>query len=399
MNITLNHWRIDTVTRRATHGDVSEILSPRAVRLLAALVDAEGEVVSRADLLDSIWKDVTVSDESLSQAVAELRRKLGNSRVIETIPRTGYRLADPVIKSVDAPKVATQYDGPVPVNLEAHALCLEARTEMVRCGRGSIERADALTEEAVALAPECGSVRAERAIALVRAHTYWSEGRSLLNRAWDEAQAALTLTPDLALAHSALGYVEAMAGHWSAAEIAHSAALARAPRDPVILHNAAWYLMSCGNLRAAIAYFEQVGDLEPQNIKGYLVAAQLARRFDPERSRRNAERALQRSQARIASDPSDPRALSASAAMMALLGEPYAAYTAMDQIDVQESTQAIYHASAMAAIGETGRAARFLEELFDHGWRDVYWLKADPSFAALRSDRRFQRIQQRLAVA
>ena len=399
MKISLSNWRIDTETRRATRGEQSVVLSPRAVRLLAVLVEAEGEVVTRSILLDTVWQDVFVSDESLSQVVAELRRKLENARLIETIPKTGYRLAEPVMKALESPVSVISHGDPTPMNLEAHALCLEARTEMVRCGRGSIERADELTEEAVSLAPDCASVRAERAIALVRAHTYWSEGRRLLNLAWDEAQTALSIAPDLALAHSALGYVEAMAGHWSAAESAHSAALARAPRDPVILHNAAWYLMSCGNVRAAIAYFEQVGDLEPQNIKGYLVAAQLARRIDPARSRRNAERALQRARARISADPTDPRALSASAAMMALLGEGYAAYTAMDQIDVHESTQAIYHASAMATIGETGRATRFLEELFDHGWRDVYWLNADPSFAAMRSDRRFQRVQKRLAVA
>ncbi|MEM8597378.1 MAG: winged helix-turn-helix domain-containing protein [Pseudomonadota bacterium] len=395
MKITLARWRIDSAARSATRGGTKKTLSPRALGVLLALVESEGDVVSRNALLDRVWPDVIVSDESLSQAVAEIRRTLEDKRVIETIPKRGYRLSAPAAMGrPQAPLLPCDSD----IDLEAHALCLEARGEMVRCGRGSIERAEALTEEAVDRAPDCARVRAERAIALVRVHTYWSERRHLLHQAWDEAQAALARAPDLALAHSALGYVEAMAGHWGAAERAHRAALARESRDPAILHNAAWYLMSCGRRRAAITYFEQVGDLEPSNIKGYLLAAQLSREAEPARARRNAERALQRAQARLSVDPCDPRALSAAAATMALLGEPYAACAAMDRVDVQESTQAIYHASALAMIGETARAMRLLEELFDHGWRDTYWLDADPSFVALTGDRRFQRVRQRLAA-
>ncbi len=270
---------------------------------------------------------------------------------------------------------------------------------MVRCGQGSIERAEQLTAEAVDIAPDCASVRAERSIALARANTYWSEGRRILSEAHTEAEIAVSLDPSSALAQSALGYAHALFGHWEAAEAAHAIALARGDRDPLILHNVAWYLMSRGKWRAAIAYFEQVGDLEPNNIKGFLIAAQLSSGHDALRSRRNAERALRRARARIEVDPSDPRALTASAVLMALLGEAQAAYTSMGQIDVQASSQAIYHASAMALIGETDQALRLLEELFDHGWRDVFWLDADPGLRALKENPKFRRMRHYLTAA
>lgn len=399
MIIKLDGWRIDCDTRQAIREDVTVTLSPRALRLLLVVAEAEGRVLQRGDLLDRIWPDVTVSDESLSQVVSELRRKLRNRGLIETIARTGYRLTKPVIRPVDSgvpvARTATDRD----FSLEAHALCLEARSEMVRCGEGSLERAEQLTAEAVEIAPDCPSVRAERSIALARSHTYWSEGRHILNEACAEAELAVSLDPRSALAQSALGYVHALFGRWEAAERGHALALSRNPRDPLILHNAAWYLMSCGKRRAAMSYFEQVGDLEPHNIKGYLIAAQLSSATDPARSRRNAERALKRARARIEEDPTDPRALTAAAVLMALLGERQAAYASMDDIDVRGSSQAIYHASAMALIGETDEAILLLEELFDHGWRDVFWLDADPGLTGLRQDRRFRRMRHALAAA
>ena len=46
------------------------------------------------EILDAVWPGVTVGDESLSQAVAELRRALGPDgvRLIRTVPQRGYIL-------------------------------------------------------------------------------------------------------------------------------------------------------------------------------------------------------------------------------------------------------------------------------------------------------------------
>ena len=331
--------------------------------------------------------------------VTELRRKLG-AELIETIPRTGYRLTGAAVQicESEAPLARTR-ERESSFHLEAHALCLEARGEVVRCGRGSIERADVLTAEAVALAPKCARVQAERSIAVVRRHAYWSNGQHLMQEALQSARVALELDPQLALAHSALGYAATIAGEWRTAEQAHTAALSLDPSDPVVLHNAAWYLMSRGRSAAAVAYFEQVGDQEPQNIKGYLIAALLSTEFDPARARRNAEQGLRRAELRLAVDPRDPRALSASASLMALLGEQISAANTLERVDVAESSQAIYHAAAWARLGETERARHLLEELFDHGWRDTYWLDAEPGFATLRTDSRFQRMRQTLLAA
>ena len=54
------------------------------------------EVVSIDDLLNQVWSDVTVSQDSVYQAVASLRRLLGDDpkqpSYIATVPRMGYRM-------------------------------------------------------------------------------------------------------------------------------------------------------------------------------------------------------------------------------------------------------------------------------------------------------------------
>ena len=75
-------------------------LEPRVASLLLYLASRAGEPVSRAALLEALWPGVVVSDEALTNAVNKLRRAFGddraNPKVIETIPKAGYRLIAPV---------------------------------------------------------------------------------------------------------------------------------------------------------------------------------------------------------------------------------------------------------------------------------------------------------------
>ena len=66
------------------------------MRLLLCLAQRAGEVVSIDDLLDEVWSGVVVSPDSVYQAVASLRRLLGDDArqpaYIATVPRLGYRM-------------------------------------------------------------------------------------------------------------------------------------------------------------------------------------------------------------------------------------------------------------------------------------------------------------------
>ena len=75
-------------------------LEPKAMQLLMCLAERAGEVVSVEELLDQVWKDVVVSQDSVYAAVAALRRTLGDDpkspRYIANVVRRGYRIIAPV---------------------------------------------------------------------------------------------------------------------------------------------------------------------------------------------------------------------------------------------------------------------------------------------------------------
>jgi len=72
----------------------------KPLELLRALLEDAGNLVSKDELLDRIWPNVTVVEGSLPTAVHKLRFALGDesraTQIIETVPRVGYRLAVPV---------------------------------------------------------------------------------------------------------------------------------------------------------------------------------------------------------------------------------------------------------------------------------------------------------------
>lgn len=78
-------------------------LRPKTWSLLLHLAAHPGQVIAREALLDAVWPDVTVTDDSITQCVAELRRALGEdgARWLRTVPRRGYVFDAPV--AADAP--------------------------------------------------------------------------------------------------------------------------------------------------------------------------------------------------------------------------------------------------------------------------------------------------------
>src|SRR5271169_1872107 len=73
-------------------------LESKPLDVLLQLLLHAGEVVTKEELLESVWPDVMVVDGSLATAVSKLRKAMGDEDlpVIVTVPRVGYRLAVPV---------------------------------------------------------------------------------------------------------------------------------------------------------------------------------------------------------------------------------------------------------------------------------------------------------------
>jgi DNA-binding winged helix-turn-helix (wHTH) protein len=81
------------------------------MRLLLCLAEHAGEVVSIDDLLNQVWSEVVVAPDSVYQAVASLRRLLGDDPkkpiYIATVPRLGYRMVATVSPWADQSRAQT----------------------------------------------------------------------------------------------------------------------------------------------------------------------------------------------------------------------------------------------------------------------------------------------------
>lgn len=89
------------LTNRLLSRDGADIpLPPRATGVLWLLVTRAGHVVSKQELLDTVWKDTYVNDASLAEAISLVRHTLGDDpqqpAFIQTVPRRGYRFVSPV---------------------------------------------------------------------------------------------------------------------------------------------------------------------------------------------------------------------------------------------------------------------------------------------------------------
>ena len=86
--------RLDSACRQVTRAGRELALNPKEFAVLEVLLAAGGTVVSSEELLERVWDEAA---DPFSQAVkttmSRLRAKLGDPPVIETVPRSGYRIS------------------------------------------------------------------------------------------------------------------------------------------------------------------------------------------------------------------------------------------------------------------------------------------------------------------
>jgi DNA-binding winged helix-turn-helix (wHTH) protein/TolB-like protein/Flp pilus assembly protein TadD len=112
-------YRLDFVRRQLLDPAGAPVaLMPKAVETLAYLVLRAGQTVGKEELLRTVWPNVVVEENNLTQNISALRKafgeKLGEHRFIVTIPGQGYRFVAPV-----SPVGRAAESKPAPVRVEA----------------------------------------------------------------------------------------------------------------------------------------------------------------------------------------------------------------------------------------------------------------------------------------
>lgn len=91
--IRLGDVLISIERREAFREGIPLRLGSRAFDVLAALLASPGRLVTKTELMQAAWPDVVVEENNLQVQISNLRRQLNlDAKLLETVPRRGYRL-------------------------------------------------------------------------------------------------------------------------------------------------------------------------------------------------------------------------------------------------------------------------------------------------------------------
>ena len=99
-NFQIAEWLIEPRAGRITRDQLTVHLRPQLMDLAVVFATRPTHVLSKEELFAAVWPGQYVAESALARCVAELRQVFGDDarspRVIETIPKRGYRMVAPV---------------------------------------------------------------------------------------------------------------------------------------------------------------------------------------------------------------------------------------------------------------------------------------------------------------
>ena len=111
---SFGEFTLDLERGALTRGGEEIALRPKSFEALTYLIEHHGQLVTKSALVEAVWPDTAVGDNSLAQCLFDIRRALGDDsqQLIRTVARRGYVFTPPVTTPVvEFPREP----GPIPV--------------------------------------------------------------------------------------------------------------------------------------------------------------------------------------------------------------------------------------------------------------------------------------------
>jgi DNA-binding winged helix-turn-helix (wHTH) protein/Flp pilus assembly protein TadD len=419
---------------RATDGSIPE----KAFRTLVHLVRNHGSLLTKEDLLNSVWEDVIVEENNLVKAIFAIRRFLEDTSddpvYIETVPKHGYRFVADVKKFDPEPgrdRDAAFESGAIHLNRSpAFDLYLRGKVKAGSVKRKETEAAITLLERAVSIDPTFAEAFAQLARTYHRMAFLFSsdtERDDLLENAEVAMEAALNLHPDLAEGHFVRGLIlwtHAKGFPHEQAVQSYKRSLKIDPHADETLHQLSMIYGHIGLLDEALDAVRKAIAINPNNTMArYRVSNYLMWQAKPEEAisilktvprevspvlvdRIRAEALIQVGRSEEAQalvdlylkkHPEDEAGSFASvqALINAQRGKTTEALNAINQASGKGNGLGHFHhtayniASAYAALNKPREALKWLEAAAEDGFPCYPYFELDPNLERLRGDTGF----------
>jgi DNA-binding winged helix-turn-helix (wHTH) protein len=139
---------VDSVKRRLRRDDSVVVLAPKAFEVLLTLIERRERIVTKDELLRTVWPDAVVEENNLARHISTLRKaldeRLAEHNYIVTIPGRGYRFVATVQELTPAEYLAQVSDSIAESQVQS-ATALEAppretelREDVVTTGRSHV---------------------------------------------------------------------------------------------------------------------------------------------------------------------------------------------------------------------------------------------------------------------
>jgi len=291
---------IGTLCVRPSRGEIeagSRVtrLEPRLMQVLVALVEGNGETVSREELIARCWGGVVVSPDALNRAISLLRKLLESNEAaaeLKTLPRIGYRLikggrqspAQTTTQNAGArhPTQSTSSDDEAPyvsrnadIDPMVRDLLARAVVGLEQPSREPLEQSLAYLKQAVVRAPNfapgwAALAEAQRLLMLYLPAAMQGPARAESSRSVDKA---IALDPTLGQVYATLANLIPKFNNWSEVEALIHKGLAVSPDSTVLIHAQAQFLLAVGRTAEAI---ERLAALRAINALSPSITIELA---------------------------------------------------------------------------------------------------------------------------
>lgn len=128
-------FALDSVTYELHEASQAVAIEPQVFSLLVHLIENRQHVVSRDEMIETVWNGRIVSDATLSSAIFALRQALGDTgkaqNIIRTVPRRGFRFVSEVTLVAENSTKET---------IEGNSLDLKTNATLVHTVDGSSKR-------------------------------------------------------------------------------------------------------------------------------------------------------------------------------------------------------------------------------------------------------------------